>query len=184
MNIQNTITDIKQEYINLLDGDLENYSVEPAAQGQMDDFSTKFDVKLPEDFVFFITHSDIKIAIEGAYDSIDIEAIDYKLGKMNNWLEEGAFEGKIETIDGDPSPLMQNVWWSKKWVPFAEDGGGNLLCIDLDPTAQGIWGQIIGFERGSGPYPTKFKSFSEFLNYQLEFTISGGLSADSDGILS
>jgi len=183
MNIQNIIADIKNEYSNLLDGDLEYYTVEPATQSQIDDFSTKFDVKLPKDFVLFITNSDIKIAIEAAYDSLDIEATDYKLERMNNWLDEGVFEGKIETIDGDPSPLMLNVWWNKKWVPFAEDGGGNLLCIDLDPAPQGVSGQIIGFERGSGPYPTEFKSFSEFLAYQLKFTKDGGLSVDG-GILS
>jgi len=184
MNFENIITDIKKEYINLLDGNLENYTVQAVTENEINEFSSKFNISLPADFVWFLTKSNLKIAIENAYDTIDIEAIDYKLEKMNKWLDEGAFDGKIENIDGDPSPLMKNVWWNKKWVPFAEDGGGNLSCIDLDPTEQGVSGQIIGFERGSGPYPTEFKSFEEFLKYQLEFTRGGGLSADSDGLLS
>jgi cell wall assembly regulator SMI1 len=184
MTIENIINNIKNEYLRLLDGNLENYTIEPALEDAVTVLSSKFDIVLPTDFIWFLTKSGLKIAIENAYDTIDIEAIDYKLEKMNKWLDEGAFEGKIEHIDGDPSPLMQNVWWNKKWVPFAEDGGGNLLCIDLDPGEQGVSGQIIGFERGSGPYPTEFKSFGEFLNYQFEFTKNGGLQGSSDGTLS
>jgi len=183
MKIESIISEIKNEYIKLLDSNLENYEIEPAPESAVNELSTKFDIVLPTDFIWFLTKGSIKIAIEGSYDTIDIERIDYNLGKMNKWLDEGAFEGKIETIDGSPSPLMQNVWWNKKWVPFAEDGGGNLLCIDLDPAPQGVSGQIIGFERSTGPYPTEFKSFSDFMAYQLKFTKDGGLS-DDGGILS
>ena len=184
MHIENIINDIKKEYINLLDGNLERYNVQVVTESEINQFSTKLDISLPSDFVWFLTNSGLKVAIENAFDTIEFEAIDYTLEKFNRWLDEGVFDGKIENIDGEPSPLMKNVWWNKKWVPFAEDGGGNLLCIDLDPAEQGVSGQIIGFERSSGPYPTEFKSFEEFLKYQMEFTKNGGLSADSDGLLS
>ncbi|NNC38126.1 MAG: hypothetical protein EX271_09145 [Acidimicrobiales bacterium] len=40
------------------------------------------------------------------------------------------------TIKGDE-------WWRLKWIPFCGDGGGNHLCLDMDPPAGGTIGQII-----------------------------------------
>jgi cell wall assembly regulator SMI1 len=33
--------------------------------------------------------------------------------------------------------------WNWAWIPFAADGAGNLLCLDLDPDKGGEIGQVI-----------------------------------------
>lgn len=40
-------------------------------------------------------------------------------------------------------PIKSDEWWRLKWVPFCGDGGGNHLCIDLDPAPGGRVGQVI-----------------------------------------
>jgi hypothetical protein len=95
MDIEKIISEIKNEYINLLDGNLERYIVEPAPESLINQVSLKFDISLPLDFVWFLTKSELKIAIENAYDTIEFKSVEYKLEKMNQWLDEGAFDGKI-----------------------------------------------------------------------------------------
>lgn len=38
---------------------------------------------------------------------------------------------------------MRRVYTHAAWWPFAEDGGGNHLMVDLDPPAGGTLGQVI-----------------------------------------
>ncbi|WP_088702689.1 SMI1/KNR4 family protein [Rhizobium sp. R693] len=44
-------------------------------------------------------------------------------------------------IDADVG--VRPVWWWPKWIPFMENGGGDYLCVDMDPTAGGNLGQIV-----------------------------------------
>ena len=32
---------------------------------------------------------------------------------------------------------IKNDWWNPKWIPFAHNGGGDHLCLDLDPASSG-----------------------------------------------
>ncbi|WP_293909631.1 SMI1/KNR4 family protein [Deinococcus sp.] len=50
----------------------------------------------------------------------------------------------LEDISFDPE--IKPSKWSRFWIPFAEDGSGNLACIDLDPTEAGTVGQVIDFD--------------------------------------
>jgi cell wall assembly regulator SMI1 len=40
-------------------------------------------------------------------------------------------------------PIKGDEWWRLGWVPFCGDGGGNHLCVDLDPPPKGRPGQVI-----------------------------------------
>lgn len=47
---------------------------------------------------------------------------------------------------------MQFTWWDKKWIPFASEPGGDLLCFDFNPGETGTNGQVISWgTRGIGP---------------------------------
>ncbi|HXV91932.1 MAG TPA: SMI1/KNR4 family protein, partial [Pseudonocardia sp.] len=54
-------------------------------------------------------------------------------------------------------------WWNPGWVPFAEDGGGNLYCVDLAPGERGVRGQVIRWEIHGGPCGPVAASFAEYL---------------------
>ena len=36
-------------------------------------------------------------------------------------------------------------WWNKSWIPIFNNGGGDLVCIDLDGVFTGLQGQIVEF---------------------------------------
>jgi len=47
--------------------------------------------------------------------------------------------------DCEPNgPIKGDEWWRLGWIPFCGDGGGNHLCVDLDPAEGGTVGQVIG----------------------------------------
>jgi cell wall assembly regulator SMI1 len=54
-------------------------------------------------------------------------------------LDGGAFAGAAARAIG---PVRAD-WWNKKWIPIADNGGGDLQCIDLDPGPRGKVGQVI-----------------------------------------
>ncbi|MEZ3114791.1 SMI1/KNR4 family protein [Halobaculum sp. MBLA0147] len=64
--------------------------------------------------------------------------------QMTTALAEGTFEGRLDGFEdwaGSPDPEVAEVWWND--IPFAHDASGNFLCLDLDPTPEGDYGQVI-----------------------------------------
>ena len=62
---------------------------------------------------------------------------------MNKLLDQGLLPASGES---DPPGATAPVWWSKRWIPIASDGSGNLVCIDMAPGPTGTMGQIIDFD--------------------------------------
>ena len=44
---------------------------------------------------------------------------------------------------------IQKQWWNSAWIPFADNGGGDYLCLDLAPMACGNPGQVIAMRHDS-----------------------------------
>jgi cell wall assembly regulator SMI1 len=40
-------------------------------------------------------------------------------------------------------PIRGDEWWRLGWIPFCGDGGGNHLCLDMEPAPGGQAGQVI-----------------------------------------
>ncbi len=82
--------------------------------------------------------------------------------EMNESLMDGTFDDYHENVL--ESDKIINKWWSPSWVPFAMNGGGDLLCIDLSPGKKGIKGQVINFFNDQGPSETEYSSYFNWLN--------------------
>ena len=48
-------------------------------------------------------------------------------------------------VASHPAGAVQPVYYSPAWLPFAADGAGNGLAVDLAPGPDGRPGQVIGF---------------------------------------
>jgi cell wall assembly regulator SMI1 len=61
--------------------------------------------------------------------------------------EHEALVELVTQMDGKAPPAtdgpVQAVWGHDKWIPFAVDFSGCLLCIDLEPLEGGVVGQVI-----------------------------------------
>jgi cell wall assembly regulator SMI1 len=91
---------------------------------------------------------------------------------------ESADQESPEPGDGTCKPVV----WTKGWIPFAEDGAQNFLCIDLDPGKKGAKGQVIRWERDSqGADAAPWKSFGEWLKAMVDACVGGKVDIDGDG---
>src|ERR1051325_4380886 len=59
---------------------------------------------------------------------------------------------------------IKDDWWNSFWIPFTHDGAGNHICIDLDPTPNGKYGQIIRMWPDSPDRELYASSFSEYIS--------------------
>lgn len=60
------------------------------------------------------------------------------------WEELRRTQFAPEGYDCEPNgPIKGDEWWRLGWIPFCGDGGGDHLCVDLDPAEGGTAGQVI-----------------------------------------
>lgn len=46
-----------------------------------------------------------------------------------------------ESIQADAK--VRRTFWDHGWLPFASDGSGDFICVDMNPTATGVIGQVV-----------------------------------------
>ena len=57
-------------------------------------------------------------------------------------MQEEDFEGESIADELNPNKI-QSVLWDKGWVPFTDFEATTRICIDLNPAANGVKGQVI-----------------------------------------
>ncbi len=60
-------------------------------------------------------------------------------------------------------PIKGDEWWRLGWIPFCGDGGGNHLCVDVDPPAKGKSGQVISMWHDDAARALIAGSLTEFI---------------------
>lgn len=74
-----------------------------------------------------------------AHGFADIEKVIADHAMMTELLDLGDFAD----IEKEPSTSIKTAAWNKRWIPVANDGGGDYHCVDLDPGPEGTFGQVI-----------------------------------------
>jgi cell wall assembly regulator SMI1 len=87
----------------------------------------------------------------------------------NAVLKAGDFEDK----KAKPEKGIASDWWNSGWIPFASNGGGDNLCIDLVPSKGGVVGQVILVRHDDSLRRLLATSFDDWLR-QLADTIERG----------
>lgn len=61
---------------------------------------------------------------------------------LDNWtfLQE---EFDPEHMEMDIGAGIKPLLWNPKWIPIAENGAGDYLCLDTDPAEDGVYGQVL-----------------------------------------
>lgn len=116
-----------------------------------------------------------------SYQYLTLDMIIQTIDLMRKLKDNGAFNGY--DINLNNNNIITNSWWNEKWIPFAKDSEGNLICIDTDPGKDGIKGQIIYWERVEGPLISKFKSFLDWLLNYMESLYNNHFIISQDGFL-
>lgn len=87
-------------------------------------------------------------------------------------------------LDADPPGIVRRVTGHPGWVPFAHDGGGNYLAVDMAPASHGRPGQVIrmGREYGDGPGYVA-DSVTGLLRRELDALERGDYDAEEEGYI-
>ncbi|MEK8126464.1 SMI1/KNR4 family protein [Paenibacillus filicis] len=86
---------------------------------------------------------------------------------VENWefLQEEFDPDDLEPEIGEEiKPLL----WNAKWIPIAENGGGDYLCLDTDPSEAGALGQVLYFWHDWGNRSVEAKNLYAFIEMCLE----------------
>jgi cell wall assembly regulator SMI1 len=76
---------------------------------------------------------------EEGYFLMPIKSIASEWKSWKDLTDRGEFKGK----ESSPDTGIQGAWWQPGWIPFASNGGGDSICLDLAPAAGGTVGQVI-----------------------------------------
>jgi cell wall assembly regulator SMI1 len=82
--------------------------------------------------------------------------------EWQNWkgfVDIGEFANQVSR----PDKGIQNAWWHLGWIPFASNGGGDSICLDLAPTHEGTVGQVITMNHETSERELLAPSFAQWL---------------------
>ncbi|OAB47172.1 SMI1/KNR4 family protein [Paenibacillus antarcticus] len=86
---------------------------------------------------------------------------------IDNWnfLQEEFESDDIEPdIEGEIKPVL----WNSKWIPIAENGGGDYLCLDTDPSEAGSVGQVLYCWHDWGKRSVEAENLFEFIKICID----------------
>lgn len=157
----------------------------PAATAAVTKLEELFGVTLPGDFKQSLAiHDGQKPGAEvgkfpgiycnddtGSYYLMGCKAISRDWKMLRSVKKCGDFDG----LKVNPDPGVMAAWWDLLWIPFAANGGGDYLCLDLAPAPRGKRGQVIGVTHDAPARTIHAKSITEWLQRQAEALSEGEL---------
>lgn len=97
------------------------------------------------------------------------------------WEELRRTEFVPDGISCEPQgPIRADEWWRLGWIPFCGDGGGNHLCVDMDPPARGKSGQVISMWHDDATRALIAGSLTEFIEILAKDAESGAIAWDAE----
>jgi cell wall assembly regulator SMI1 len=95
--------------------------------------------------------------------------------KLFRYLLEDESQVNVGVAVGPVRP----VWVDALWIPFVEDGAGNMLCLDLHPEDSGQRGQIIDFWHDGPTRTVVAPTFADWLTGVADAMEAGGFVLES-----
>nr|WP_275902415.1 SMI1/KNR4 family protein [Myxococcus eversor] len=158
----------------------------PATEARVAALEKALGAELPSDFRAFLLRfgggtppgkPGVSIA---EYAVLPVERILSRWEGLRDLVQKGTFKKATPHELSKSQKKVKWTWWHPGWVPFVEDGGGNLKCVDLEPGPEGTRGQVIGWEIRGGPLRPYAPSMEEFLEHYLEDLETGRIELQED----
>lgn len=169
------LNDIRKIYSTIAPDLLTRRKTEKTSEADIAAFEKSIGDKLPDEYRFFLMNNTFLIDFCFNFSCLTLKQSARSRDSMNELLTNGTFDKsfKIREKEGNwKNNKLKKVWWSPKWIPFAEDSAGNMFCIDLDPGKAGKKYQVINMEiqDGQGPYCSDvYDNFLDFLEKHLGY---------------
>ncbi|GAA5533967.1 SMI1/KNR4 family protein [Deinococcus aluminii] len=95
------------------------------------------------------------------------------------WLD---LAGEDTGLDSRPPGAVRPVTFSPGWLPFASDGGGNGLAVDLQPGPAGTAGQVITFGPDETTRLVLASSLPAFLGWVADQIEAGRVTVEGNDV--
>lgn len=125
----------------------------PASEQALSAVEQTLGVTLPESFrALYRLHDggpDPNTLFQG-YSFMSLDAVMtayWTVGKALEDLDEDDLTMMSDELSVTPPNAIKQQYFNRAWIPFAADGGGNYIGVDLDPGEKGAAGQVINFGR-------------------------------------
>ncbi|MEN3110891.1 SMI1/KNR4 family protein [Uliginosibacterium paludis] len=144
----------------------------PASDEQIAQLESQLEAKLPADFVACLKVHNGQNGFSSVFDGMEFLSCEEIYSQWFVWkdLLDG---GDFKDISSEPDEGIKSDWWNSKWIPFTHNGGGDHLCLDLDPSASGSAGQIITMWHDMEARELKAKSFGEYFESYVSGVLTG-----------
>lgn len=157
LRLERWLRENRPEYLSALQPGL--------SSAELDDFDAWLGFKAPAAFRTLYSwrngqRDDNFAAFQFNRSLMNLAGIRESITCLNELLELGEFEG--------------SNWWSRRWIPFLDNGGGDHWCIDPGPSFDGARGQIVEFWHDDADRTIVFPDLAAWLKGFVE-TLEAGM---------
>ncbi len=144
----------------------------PATDEQIAQLEAQLEAKLPADYIACLKVHNGQSGYASVFDGMEFLSCEEVVSQWKVWKEllDG---GDFKDICSAPDEEIKNDWWNPKWIPFTHNGGGDHLCLDLDPSSSGTVGQIITMWHDMEAREFKARNFGEYFENYVSGVLTG-----------
>jgi cell wall assembly regulator SMI1 len=156
---------------------------------EVENLEKTINAKLPTGFIeFYKIHNGQTTGSAGLIECEELLSFERILDEWKVWedlLDSKDFEDDNGPYTSTPDRGVKNDWWNALWIPITYDGSGNHYCLDLDPTNEGRYGQVIRMWHDDPIRSLEAPSFKEWITDYKDKLMEGQLvySEDYFGII-
>jgi cell wall assembly regulator SMI1 len=154
----------------------------PASREALDELAKTIGRRVPDSLAESLRIHD------GASFEIDLPYGDWKLSSASTSAEDWTslveihaeldvtygVENRRHRATGPVSPVP----WRAEWIPFASNGAGDRLCVDMAPAPGGHLEQVIVYMRDAAPHEVLSPSIGDVLERFADGLESGAYMVD------
>jgi len=147
----------------------------PALEEHRRAVETIFGAELPEDYVAWLALHD------GCHESSG--PFEWELNDLASVIRsKKVLDGLLldDEIFADADEGIEPPWWHRQWVPFASNGSGDHLFIDLKSTVEGERGRVMKYLRDSSRRTVVAPSFLDWVSRNAVDFFEGRFVATED----
>jgi cell wall assembly regulator SMI1 len=156
----------------------------PATEAALAQAEAALGVALPEDYrASALVHDGVRLYLVQSYRILSIADV------VRTWrmLDSFVADGTLKLGDSDwvrtTGPVRAQKW-NRRWIPVADNGGGDGKALDLDPPTGGTLGQLISQSRDVEAVRVLAPSFRAYLEGFADDLEQGRYEAGfEDGVL-
>jgi len=138
-----------------------------ASQEALDKLEAMIGTKLPADFTaFYKVHNGQDRDQDWLLDGEELLSIERIMEEWEVWndLLPTFKDDDGKPYTSKPEAGIKNDWFNPLWIPVTYNGGGDHICIDLDPAPGGKVGQMIRLWHDDADRHIEAASFTEWIS--------------------